>query len=320
MTVLVTGGTGLIGAAVVRLLLEEGRQQPVVFDINASTRLLADVEDRIKVTRGDLGIFSHVLDVVQKTRPRTIYHLGGMLSLSANVDPAGALQANAMGTFHVLEAARLFAVPQVLFSSTVATYGLDVEDETIGDRTVQRPLLLYGATKVFGEHMGLVYRRNYGLDFRSLRYPAIVGPGVKSAGIAQYNSHVIEQSARGRPYTIFVRPESRHNLLYVKDAARAMVELGRAPREKIETVNYLLAGIHPRLTAGQLADAVRARIPAAQIDFAPDETSQAAADALDRPLDDRNAQREWGWKMAYDTDAMIDDFLAELENHPERYA
>jgi len=52
MSVLVTGGTGFIGAQVVRILLEKGVTRPVVFDINPSTKLLADAADRIEVVRG----------------------------------------------------------------------------------------------------------------------------------------------------------------------------------------------------------------------------------------------------------------------------
>ena len=78
----------------------------------------------------------------------------------------------------------------------------------IRDTTIQRPQLFYGATKVFGEHMGLFYRRKYQLDFRGLRYPSIIGPGVRTPGVAQYTSWVIEECAKGNPFTIWVKPET----------------------------------------------------------------------------------------------------------------
>ena len=43
------------------------------------------------------------------------------------------MQTNVLGTFHVLEAARLFEVPQVLFSSSIGTYGLDIQGNVIDD-------------------------------------------------------------------------------------------------------------------------------------------------------------------------------------------
>jgi nucleoside-diphosphate-sugar epimerase len=108
----------------------------------------------VNIIRGDLGTFSDVLNAVKATQPEVIYHLGGMFSLPAEADPPAALRANVLGTFHVLEAARLFGVRQVLFTSTLGTYGLDIQARVINNYTVQRPELFYGATKVFGELMG----------------------------------------------------------------------------------------------------------------------------------------------------------------------
>jgi threonine 3-dehydrogenase len=319
MAVLVTGGTGVIGAEVARLLLDRGEERVVLFDRNPSTRRLGDAADRVEVVQGDLGIFSHVLDAVQNTQPTAIYHLGGMLSLLCEGDPAAAVYANALGTFHVLEAARLFTVPQVLFASTIGTYGADLDDGPLNDMTLQRPSLLYGATKVFGELLGRFYWRKYGLDFRGLRYPAVVAPGVTTPGVLQYTSWVIEAAANGSPFTITVEPRTCPPLLYVKDAARAVIELAAAPMEQIRTINYLVTGMEPVPTAGQLAEFVQDRVPTARIDFAPDAELQALIDQAVRPIDDRNARAEWGWQPAYGLEAMVDDFLLELRQHPERY-
>ena len=173
MTTLITGGTGFIGAEVVRLLIERGERRPVVFHVSGNTQRLDDVIDQVELVRGDLANFSHILDVVKKVKPNVIYHLGAMLSIPSDADPAAAIHVNAMGTFHILEAARLFDVPQVLFSSSISTYGLDFEGEVIDDSTIQRPVFFYGATKLFCEHMGIFYKRKYGLDFRCAdRFPA----------------------------------------------------------------------------------------------------------------------------------------------------
>lgn len=318
MDVLVTGGTGFIGSEVVRVLLKRG-ERVTAFDINPSTKLLEDVKDKVKVVRGDLGNFSHVLSVVKESKPRVIYHLGGMLSVPSDADPQAAFRANAMGTFHVLEAARLFDVEKVLFSSTLATYGLNIREGRIDDFTLQRPELFYGCTKVFCELMGLFYRRKYGLDYRGVRYPSIVGPGVKTPGIVQYNAWVIEECAKGRPYTVYVRPDTRCPIMYYKDAARAIVMLGDAPRESIQMVNYVVAGPTPAASAQELVDMVRAKIPGAKIDFKVDEEKQKIIDKLVLPVDDSLARKEWGWYPEYDQERIVEDFLEELRNHPERY-
>jgi threonine 3-dehydrogenase len=319
VSILITGGTGFIGAEIARVLLRNGEKDVVVFDINPSTKLLNDVEDRVEVIRGDLGNFSHVLNLVKNHNPSAIYHLGGMLSVPSDADPAASFRANAMGTFHVLEAAKLFEVPQVLFSSTLATYGLDIRAEVVDDYTLQRPQLFYGTTKVFCEHMGLFYKRKFGLDFRGVRYPAIVGPGVKTPGIVQYTSWVIEESARGKPFTMRVSPKTRCPVMYYKDAALAMVKLAQAPLENIQMVNYVIAGATPIATAQELVDIVKERIPTARIDFQPDPAMQPILDKLLLPIDDRIARTEWGWEPSYDQKRIVDDFLEELKAHPERY-
>lgn len=320
MATLVTGGTGLIGAEVARLLVERGEDRPVLFDLDPSTRRLDEVAPRIDLVRGDVGTFSHVLDVVKRARPATIYHLGAMLSVPSEADPPGAVRANALGTLHVLEAARLFDVPQVLFASSIGTYGADLGDGPLTHATLQRPLFLYGATKLFGEHLGLFYRRKQGLDFRGVRFPSIVAPGVATPGAVQYLSWVIEASARGIPFTIPVAPGTRVPVLYLKDAARALVELAGAPRERIQTAIYLLGGPTPVPSAGELAALIRARVPGATIGFAPDPALQRLVDPLARPIVDDEARAEWGWRPRYGVEAMLDEFLGELRRHPERYA
>ena len=319
MGVLITGGTGFIGAELTRTLLKMGEKRPTVFDINPFAKRLDDIEDQIEIVQGDLGNFSHVLNVVQKAKPKVIYHLGGMLSVPSDADPASALRTNALGTFHVLEASRLFNVSQVLFSSSIATYGLDIQEEVIHDYTLQRPQLFYGATKVFCEHMGLFFKRKYGLDFRAIRYPSIVGPGVKTAAVAQFTSWVIEESAKGNPFTITLKPETRVPVIYFKDAVRAVIRLGGAPLENIKTVSYLIAGVKPVASAGELADIVRAKVPGARISFKPDLDVQNILDRLLLPLEETNARKEWGWHCEYDQERMVDDFLQELERNSHRY-
>jgi len=318
MTNLITGGTGFIGAEVVRLLLDKGEHKPVIFDINPTLQRLDDVAEHTDVVRGDLSNFSHVLNVVKAVKPTAIYHLGGMLSVPSEADPAAALRTNALGTFHVLEAARLFEVPQVLFSSSLVTYRRDIQEEVLTDYTLQRPELFYGATKVFCEHMGLFYKRKYGLDFRGVRYPSVVGPGVKTPGVVQYTSWAIEEAAKGKPFTIWVTPQARIPVIYFKDAARALVQLAEAPLQNINMVNYLIAGPTPTPSAGELAELVRAKVPGAQIDFKPDPALQAILPLW--PLDDSKARQEWNWTPHYSTqERIVDDFLRELELHPHRY-
>jgi len=273
------------------------------------------------VVRGDLGNYSHVLNVVSSCKPTTIFHLGGMLSVPSEADHAASFRANAMGTFHVLEAARLFGVEQVIFSSSLTTYGLDLEEGiAVDDYSLQRPQLFYGTTKVFSELMGQFYRRKFGLDFRGVRYPSIVGPGVKTPGVVQYTSWMIEDCIKGKPFTARVSPDTRTPVMYFKDAALSVVELARAPRESIKMVNYLVAGAKPVATAGELAEIIKTRIPGAKIEFEPDMDLQNILNKLLHPIDDSIAQEEWGWEAEYGQEQIVDDFIAEMRSNPQRYS
>lgn len=106
--------------------------------------------------------------------------------------------------------------------------------------------------------------------------------------------------------------------MYYKEAARAMLELRDAPAEDIRTVNYILAGVSPAPSAGEIADAVRDRVPGARIRFEPDREIQAILDrrrSLYR-IDDGSAQREWGWSSEYNLAQVVDEVLKELGLDP----
>jgi len=127
--------------------------------------------------------------------------------------PQAAFRANAVGTFNVLEACRACGVERMLFASSIGTYADGLTDDHLDDLTLQRPRLFYGAWKLFGENMGVFYRNKYGLDYRGLRYPPIVGPGVKSRGVTQYISWSIEEASKGNNFTIWVEPRTRAPIL-----------------------------------------------------------------------------------------------------------
>ncbi len=314
-TVLVTGGSGLLGAALVHQLVAEGREKPAVLDINPTPTRLDDVRDQVEYIVGDVGDPDVLHSVIGKIRPSKIYHFAAYLAEPCEKNPPEAVRINVDGFMHLLEEARRYDVGQVLFSSSLSTYGLDLaDDEILDDRTLQRPLSMYGVTKLFAEGMGRFYKRKYGLDYRGIRYPAIVGPGVRATGYITYTSAMIEYSARGKPYTVTIEPGTQVPLIHVEDAARAMIALGRAPEENVQTLTYLINGVLPVPTAGEMAEIVRQRIPGAQIDFQPDPARQAILKLSARLIDDACAREEWHWQPVYNTyEKLLESYLAELQ-------
>jgi len=267
-----------------------------------------------------LGNFSKILEAVKKSIPKAIFHLGGMLSLPSNADPQSAFATNVAGTYHVLEAARLFNIPKVIFTSTIATYGLDIQKPGINDFTLQRPITMYGSTKGFCELLGRFYKTKYGIDFRAVRFPSVVGPGAKTAHISIYNAWAAEKAFYGEPYDIFVTPENRCPVLYFKDAARSLLLLEAAPAEAIQTVCYLLAGIKPMNSAAELVAGIRKHFPQAILNFKPEPLAmEFHSKSQGITYDDSLAEKEWGWKPEYSREGMIANFYEELKGNPERY-
>jgi threonine 3-dehydrogenase len=318
MSVMVTGATGLIGMALVRILVDNNEEGIVGFHRNPAKRNLDDLRDRISIVQGDLGVFSHVLEAVGKYRPRIIYHLGAMLTTPSDNDPPVAFQSNVAGIFYLLEAARLYNVEQVLFASSIGSYGLDIQEKTVDDYTLQRPSSMYGVSKLFGEGLGRYYKQKYGLDFRCIRYPGVLGPGFRTPSMARPFSRLIEESVAGRSYTLKMAPDVKHTLLYYKDAALAMIKLAQAPKENVRMVCYLVKGVEPDLTVQEMVDTVKNRIPEAKLTFDPDpELTQIYYDMPS--YDDRMAREDWGWKPEYDYATSLDNFISELRKFPERY-
>jgi threonine 3-dehydrogenase len=317
MATLVTGGTGFIGAEVVRELVRRG-EKVIVFDINDRKTLLKGVEEKITIVKGDVSNYSHVFNSVRQFGIDVVYHLASMLSMPSDADPWSSFRVNAQGTFHVLEAARLLGVKKVLFSSTLATYGLDVREDWIDDFSLQRPTLFYGCTKVFAELMGRFYKRKFGLDFRGVRYPAIIGPGVKTPGIVQYYPWAIEQAYKGNPFKIWVTPDTRCAAMYFKDAALSIIQCAEAPLEKIKMVVYVLGGMF--LSAQELVDNIKKFVPDAQLSFEPDMVLVEIIKGIAKPVDERCAWEEFGWRGQYPIGRTIEDFIKELQENPERYA
>jgi nucleoside-diphosphate-sugar epimerase len=272
-TVLVTGATGFIGSHVVRSLLEKGGTKVVATNASGSARNLEDVMEQVEIVRADIGSLSNVLRVVKTHRPKTIYHLGAMLGPSCDTDPEAGIRTNALGTYYILEAARLFGVKQVIFASSMSIFtGGCSSEPVLNDFSVTRPDFVYGAAKLFSENIGLFFKRQYGFDYRGLRLPNIIGPGTQTHGYLEYFNKAIEESANGHSYSIYVAPHVRIPIMYIHDAARAFLELAQAPLVRIKTTNYIILGPTPSPTAQDLVHSVTVKIPGARLDFQVDAT------------------------------------------------
>jgi nucleoside-diphosphate-sugar epimerase len=215
-----------------------------------------------------------------------------------------------MGTYHVLEAARLFGVKKVLITSSLAVYVNSLHKfDVITEKTLQRPENIYGVTKVFGELLGLYYQRRFNLDVRGIRLPIVFGPDVESPGFGQYNSQLIQSAILGRPFEVKVPEDTVVPLLYVKDAVRSLIMLFHAPGDRLVTRMYNVGQITPPPTTGDLVGMVRRFCPEAPITFRPDPLFTEFARNTPREIRCDEALGEWGWQVSYPLEAAVRDFI-----------
>jgi len=306
MAILITGGSGFIGSELAKDLLQKGHQV-VLFDMASPTKEMKEV----LFVRGNISNWAEVINVVQQYNIDHIFHLAAMLSAQCEANPWAAMQVNGMGIYHLLEASRLFGVKKVVFTSSMGAYGI-VPEGIVNDETIQRPQTMYGVTKVFGELLGLYYYRRYGIDFRGIRFPQLVGPGIKSEGYGQYIPKMIVAALKGIPFEAWVAPETSIPVMYIKDAIRCLLELFEADEHQIRTRIYCVGQIVPSPTAGILLEEIRKNVKDVSITFKPDLRAMEVLRSIPRKLDDQNARAEWNWLIHYGLKEMVEDFIEEF--------
>lgn len=307
MKALITGGSGFIGQHLAQILVSRGDSVVLMGDHGFPPGKLGALEGKVATATGNLALFTDVLGAVRDHRPDSIFHLGALLSASAEANPIGAYHVDIDGSFHVLESSRLFGVKKVIYTSSIASFGPGVPDP-VPNECDQKPTTMYGVSKVFTERLGEYYQRDLGVDFRAVRLPSILGAGRGGGGASAYSTFLIDEPARGQPYEAFCQETTRIPLLYVDDAVQALVRIHDADRARMKRCSYNVQGFSP--SAAQIAAAVGAKVPGTRISFKPDPKMQAILDSWPRALDDSVARQEWGWAPTVDLNGTIDRYLA----------
>lgn len=256
MKVIVTGAAGLIGSAVVRRLQAEGESIVALDDFSLGTaRPDGDgiVWEQADVAAPDLvrRLDRHAADAVVHCAA----HPGGR-SLS---EPADDVRVNALGSMRVFEWCARARVP-VIYLSSSAVYG-EQPTAPIAETASLRPGTVYAACKVACEQFVRVLEAGYGLSWTVLRLFATYGAGHRPSAHQGIVNVMLTQLLEGDTLVVRGSLDRVRDLLYVDDAARAIVTCVKTPTTRGHVLNVGTGiGVTVRELIGALCETLGRRL------------------------------------------------------------
>ncbi|WP_025713703.1 dTDP-glucose 4,6-dehydratase [Klebsiella sp. 10982] len=249
MKILVTGGAGFIGSAVVRHIIENTSDEVRVIDCltyAGNLESLAPVagNERYSFSQTDITDAKSVAEQFSAFRPDIVMHLAAESHVDRSIDgPAAFIQTNLIGTFTLLEAARpywsaLDTAQKQTFRfhhiSTDEVYGdLHGTDELFTEETPYAPSSPYSASKAGSDHLVRAWNRTYGL-------PVVVTNCSNNYGPYHFPEKLIPltilNALAGKPLPVYGNGEQIRDWLYVEDHARALYKVATEGRSG-ETYN-----------------------------------------------------------------------------------
>ena len=238
MKILVTGGAGFIGSAVVRHIIENTRDEVRVVDCltyAGNLESLAPVagSERYSFSQTDITDAAAVTAQFSEFRPDIVMHLAAESHVDRSIDgPAAFIQTNVIGTFTLLEAARHYwsglgeAQKQAFrfhHISTDEVYGdLHGTDDLFTEETPYAPSSPYSASKAGSDHLVRAWNRTYGL-------PVVVTNCSNNYGPYHFPEKLIPltilNALAGKPLPVYGNGEQVRDWLYVEDHARALYKV-----------------------------------------------------------------------------------------------
>jgi CDP-paratose 2-epimerase len=337
--ILVTGGAGFIGSNYVDRLLKRGEQVTIFDNLSraGATRNLEWLEknhgkDSFRLVIGDVRNQQAIQTTAQEAD--VIVHLAAQVAVTTSVtDPRTDFEINAMGTFNVLEAARLSRrKPAVLYASTNKVYGRmeDVRIAEIDGRYVYedypygvpetRPLDFhspYGCSKGCGDQYVRDYSRIYGLRTVVFRQSCIYGLrqfGIEDQGWVAW---FVIAAVKGLPITIYGDGKQVRDVLFIDDLLN-VYDLALANIDKISGEVYNIGGGTEKTISiwrefGPMLENLLGRpIPTLQGDWRPGDQRVYISDI-------RKAMRALGWTPKVGVEEGVRRLFEWVQAHPELF-
>ncbi len=240
---LITGGAGFIGSNLAHALLSEGDRVVIVDNLsrdgvrNNAQWLRREHGGRVCLEKADIRDAERITPLVRGAR--RVFHLAAQVAVTTSMeDPAGDLETNLLGTFHILEAARRCAEPPpILFTSTNKVYGglEDVEVRLDGDvyrygdgrRGIGEAAPLdfhspYGCSKGAADQYVRDYSRIYGVPTIVFRMSCIYGTRQFGTEDQGWVAHFARSMLAGNPITVFGDGCQVRDVLWIGDLVAAM--------------------------------------------------------------------------------------------------
>ncbi len=248
-TILVTGGAGFIGSAVIRHLINDTNHRVINVDkltYAGNLESLKSVSDsaRYSFEQVDICDAKEIKRVLTEYQPDIIMHLAAESHVDRSIDgPGDFIQTNIVGTYNLLEQARTYwtsleAEKKAGFRfhhiSTDEVYGdLEGTDDLFTETTPYAPSSPYSASKASSDHLVRSWQRTFGL-------PTLVTNCSNNYGPYHFPEKliplVILNALAGKPLPVYGKGNQIRDWLYVEDHARALV-LVATTGEIAETYN-----------------------------------------------------------------------------------
>ncbi|MBM4148839.1 MAG: NAD-dependent epimerase/dehydratase family protein [Lentisphaerae bacterium] len=224
-SVLVTGGLGFVGSALVRRLVARGARVTVFDNLSRGTRdNVRGLE--VKLVVGDVTSGRAVRECVERTAPEVVYHLAAMHFLpDCNRRPVACIRNNVVGTESMLAACRLDSVRRFVAPTSMAVY--PICDRKVKETDPVGPYDIYGETKVMNEMQMRRWAGATGKTAVAVRLANVYGP-------RETNPHVLpvimEQLSAGKRVLELGNTKPYRDYIHSEDAARAFEAMGSCPR------------------------------------------------------------------------------------------
>jgi dTDP-glucose 4,6-dehydratase len=234
-SILVTGGAGFIGSALIRNLIEKTHHHVINFDkltYAGNLSSLRDIENVscYKFERGDICDRLAVQRVLEKYQPDIVMNLAAETHVDRSIDgPESFIKTNVLGTFTLLEATRSFIerLPEVKKSafrfhhiSTDEVYGdLEQNEPAFTELTPYQPSSPYSASKASSDHLVRSWFRTFGI-------PTLITNCSNNYGPYQFPEKliplIINNALDGQKLPIYGDGKQVRDWLYVDDHAEAL--------------------------------------------------------------------------------------------------